>query len=547
MQPMSEEIILERARDFYLKISERYRAERYYERLPLNIFWREQNMPVMCDIIENADGPRAVVQRAQQTFMFSVNVALPIKERAIDWLLNEQRLRGVDICDLPSKIRESEFSYPENNVERGGRNLTPDFLRTVNIGFQIARYFKQPSQGFDVLELGGGLGHLARTMKLLGHTRSHLIVDLPETLVFSYCFLSLNFPAARMLLVDDEHSAQAIASDHYDFAFVPGMFAKTIAERPYGLFVNTASLGEMPNQTIRYWMDFIQNSLDVRYIYTLNRYLNTIDPSRHGWRWEENECSVHYDRRWAILQWELEPPFTRCPYVDTIIARYVEIAGERLETVDEAACGSRAKELLRSVQEEDWYSIKGDSAIMTRGDHILAHDLGMNGTLFKLWTLLRLQPSAEGIATLLRYLDTLLAREDRVFEEERFYQNMFFALFDAERDPSLQEFAGQLQKRMQSQTKSQRPILTLIESDGSYNFVKAGDEVIAISVALGPVNLFQDRLGERELSPILFTGQNLEAVRKKVCAFEKEPESRSILQRPLAARISRFFSRLSGH
>ncbi|MEX0804293.1 MAG: hypothetical protein WD688_13400, partial [Candidatus Binatia bacterium] len=153
---MSEKIILQRARDFYLKISERYRAERYYERLPLNIFWREQNMPVMCDIIENANGPRAVVQRAQQTFMFSVNVALPIKERAIDWLLNEQRLRGFDISKLPQEIRESEFSYAENNVERRGRNLTPDFLRTVNIGFQIDRYFKRPWQGFEILELGGG-------------------------------------------------------------------------------------------------------------------------------------------------------------------------------------------------------------------------------------------------------------------------------------------------------------------------------------------------------------------------------------------------------
>ena len=517
---MSNKIILERARNFYSKISERYAAEHYYERVPLNVFWREQNMPVMYDIIEGADGPEEVVHRAQQTFMFSVNVASPIKERAVDWLLEEQRSRGVDIFSLPPEIQESAYSYADNNVDRQGRRLTPDFIRTVNIGHKIGRYFKPGRRGFDILELGGGLGHLARTMKLLGHTRSHVILDLPETLVFSYCFLSLNFPGARTVLVENEDSARAITAGGYDFAFVPALFAEAITTRPYDLFVNTASLGEMPNRTIRYWMNFIQNSLTIHFIYTLNRYLNTIDPSRHAWRWEENECSVHYDRRWDFRQWELEPRFTRCPYVDTLIARYLEIAAARLKTIDAPACAQRAAELLRMVQEQDWYNVKDNSAIMMRGDHILAHDLGMDGTLFKLWNSLRLHPSADGVATLLRYLDTLLSRKDRVFEEQQFYQDLFLALFDAERDSTLQEFASQLRKRVQLQTQSPSP--TLIESRDNYNFVSAGDKVIAISTALGSVHLFQDRLGEQELSPILFTGENLETVREKVRAFEKK-------------------------
>lgn len=520
VQSMSEKTILERARDFYSRISKRYSDESYYERVPLNIFWREQNKPVMCDIIEGAANPEEVVHRAQQTFMFSVNVASAIKERAVDWLLDEQRSRGVDIFSLPPEMQESAFSYAGNNVERHGRRLTPDFIRTVNIGLQMERYFNPDRGGFNILELGGGLGHLARTMKILGQSRSHVILDLPETLVFSYCFLSLNFPRARMLLVEDEESAREVAAGGFDFAFVPALFADAVSERKYDLFVNTASLGEMPNTTIRYWMNFIQNSLSVHYLYTLNRYLNTIDPSRHSWRWEENECSLLYDRRWDILQWELEPRFTRCPYVDTIIARYVEIAAARLETIDEQACAERADELLRTVQEQDWYNVKGDSAIMMRGDHILAHDLGMDGTLFKLWNVLRLQPSADGVATLLRYLDTLLGREDRVFEERRFYEDLFFALYDPEGHSTLREFATQLKKGMRSQPKRPKP--TLIESQGNYNFVQAGDGVVAVSVALGPVNLFEERLGERELSPLLIRGESLKAVREKALSLEKE-------------------------
>jgi putative sugar O-methyltransferase len=517
---MSEENILEHARDFYSKISKRYCTECYYERLPLNRFWREQNMPVMRDIIATASSPEALVHRAQQTFMFSVNVASPIKERAVDWLLDQRHSRCAEIFELLPEVQESSFSFPANNVERRGRKLTPDFLRTINIGFQIARYLELPAAGFDVLELGGGLGHLARTLKLLGYSHSHMIVDLPETLVFSYCFLSLNFPEARMLLVEDEASARSLSTNQYDFAFVPALLAEVASERPYDLFVNTASLGEMPNKTIRFWQDFIQNRLQVRYAYTLNRYLNTIDPNQHAWRWEENECSVHYDRRWNILQWELEPGFTRCPYIDTIIARYLEIAGERLEEIDESVCESRANEMLLSVQEQDWYSIKGESAIMMRGDHILAHDLGIGGTLFTLWNVVRLKPSAEAVAALLRYLNTLLARDDRVFEEERFYQNLFFELFDTERNRTLEEFASQLRQKVRLQGPSQRPVL--VASHDNYNFVSAGERVYAISMAIGRVNLFQDRLGEQELAPILFIGETLELVREKVKAFTRK-------------------------
>jgi hypothetical protein len=514
---MSDELILAHARDFYSKVSKRYVADRYYERLPLNTFWRQQNMPLMCDIIENADGPKELVHRSQQTFMFSVNVAAPIKERAVAWLLAEQRSRGVDIFSLPAEIQESAYSYPGNNVDCQGRRLTPDFIRTVNIGHQIGRYFKPGRWGFDILELGGGLGHLARTMKLLGHTCSHVILDLPETLVFSFCFLSLNFPRARMLLVEDDESARAIAAGGYDFAFVPSLFAEAATARPYDLFVNTASLGEMPNKTIRYWMDFIQNRLDVRYLYTLNRYLNTIDPSRHAWRWEENECSVHYDRRWEMLKWEVEPGFTRCPYVDTVIARYVEIAAARLRTVDDAGCVKHAAELLQLVQEEDWYNVKGDSAKMTRGDHILAHDLGLEGTLFKLWNVLRLQPSADAAATMLRYLETLLAREDRVFEEGHYYEDLFFRLFDPERDSPLQELAAQIRRR---QLHARRRQLRLIDSCGSFNFIQAGDDVVAISKVLGQVKLFDERLGEQDLPPVLFVAGSVEEARRKVLGLE---------------------------
>lgn len=515
---MNDPRILARARAFYSTISKRYASERYYERLPLNTFWRQQNMPLMEEIIRGSADANELVQRAQRTLMFSVNVQEPVKERAIDWLLAEQRSRGIDLFSLRSEVQESEYSFAGNNVERRGRRLTPDFLRTVNIGLRAAEFLDLDRRKIDVVELGGGLGHLARTLRLLGYTRSHVIVDLPETLVFSYCFLSLNFPQARLRLVEDEASARALAAGDYDFAFVPALLADAVACRPYDLFVNIASMGEMRNEVIRDWMRWIQERLQVRSLYTLNRYLNTIDPRCHQWRWEENECSVHYDPRWQIQQWELEPGFTRCPYVDTIIARYVEIAAVRLPSIEDADRVQAAADLLQKVRDQDWCQTTGDSARMTRGEHVLAHDLGLNGTLFPLWDAVRLRPTAEAVAILLRYIETLLRRDDLVFEEERYYEDLLFRLYDPERDGALREFVAARRKKRLLQSNLRQ--LRFLEARDGYNLIQAGEAVIAVATSLGDLRLLEERLGERDLPPLLFITRSLEEARHKIAGLQ---------------------------
>lgn len=521
---MDSREILETARTFYNEIMEQYAASDFYTRLPLNKFWQGEAMAIMRDIIATADLPTAVVQRAQETFMFSVNVQTPIEERAVDWLLAEQLSRDVDLLTMRPEIEELEFSFPGNNVVRGGRSLTPDFIRTVNIALSIAQFFSRPqalhnskpTEKLAIVELGGGLGHLARTLRLLGLSRSHVMIDLPETLVFSYCYLSLNFPTARLLLVGSEQSAVQLAAGEYDYAFVPALLADN-AMPEYDLFVNTASLGEMRNEVIRHWIDLVQDRLDVRYLYTLNRYLNTIDPVQHAWRWEENECSLHYDRRWKLLHWELEPRFTRCPYLDTRRARLVEIAAERLAIVDAGECARTSQTLLDDVRAEDWHDMRHNK-IMTRGDWILGHDLTRSGTLFKLWDAIRLNPSIEAVATLLRYLDTLIVGDDREFEERQYYEQLFLSLYDPEKNRDLAALADRIKSHRSSMERKQPTLL--IQGRRAFNFVSAGDRIVAVAFTLGPVELFKDRLGERDLPPVLFTGSSLAEVAAKAAHID---------------------------
>jgi predicted O-methyltransferase YrrM len=84
------------------------------------------------------------------------------------------------------------------------------------------------------------------------------------------------------------------------------------------------------------------------------------------------------------------------------------------------------------------------------------------------------------------------------------------------------------EKAVVFEQQNRPPSVELIEGEGEYNLLKAGDRYFAVSKALGPVSLLQERLGERELAPFLFSGEGLEAVREKAIAFEQQNRPPSV-------------------
>jgi len=62
----------------------------------------------------------------------------------------------------------------------------------------------------------------------------------------------------------------------------------------------------------------------------------------------------------------------------------------------------------------------------------------------------------------------------------------------------------------------------LVGATDRFNLLKGGGQFLAVAKRLGPTQLFNERLGDRELTPLLFLGESLEEVRQKALAFEKE-------------------------
>jgi predicted O-methyltransferase YrrM len=66
-----------------------------------------------------------------------------------------------------------------------------------------------------------------------------------------------------------------------------------------------------------------------------------------------------------------------------------------------------------------------------------------------------------------------------------------------------------------------------------HNLVQAGGQYFAISKALGPIALFQERFGDRDLPPVLFVGSSLEEVRARSEAMSSPvPAANSVQSHP---------------
>ena len=417
---------------FYRAWKSIYGQSGYGEKYPLTELWGAQNMKILLNIIHGDSDLVAKINAVQETFLFSVSTSdKEVKEWVIDWYIDYLLSKDVSLKSLDPSIQESAYSNPQNGVLREGRLLTPDFLRTAVLCLEIQKYCGLPDRKFNVLEIGAGYGGLARSLKLFQPGISYVLIDIPESLYFSSAFLRLNFPSARFCYVTDPSCLDQSISE-FDFVFVPTIFAEALIGEKFTLFCNTASLGEMKNSVIRFWMDFVQNKVEVKYFFGLNRFLNTIHPPNHPehekFRLDENCCSVSFDEAWRILQWELEPSFMRCPYLETEVSRNLEIVAERLpkESVDPGENQTLSRKLAEKVAKQDWFVYADADNTMKLRDNILAPDLTMQGTLFALWESIRLHPNPVNLAMMLKYLNTLT--RGKPFEEMFYYQDLLHAL-----------------------------------------------------------------------------------------------------------------------
>ena len=351
------------------------------------------NHEVLTRIIDTCETPEAVEKELDKTDLYAISIPDPAtKELMLKWF---------------------KTTYP-NDPEQ----LTPNSARML----QICKSVQSKMNIYDsrIIELGGGNGQLAAKLKSFG-CKTHVDIDIPESLYMAYVCTRARFPLAKCVWITPETPSDTIVLGEYDFVFCPVQMGFIFEGKSFDLFINTASMGEMPNEQINFWINYVQQHILVRYFYGLNRFLNTIetknlsDYSEH--RKNENCASVLFDENWDVLLWELEPLFCRCPFQDPKIARYLEVMLERLTKPD------LDSSYMAELGMQDWWRYKDVNPLGTHRSNQLVHDFTVTGPLFYLWNTLRISRSRGAVDMMLTYLQWI-GKDNLMFEEEVYYQSL---------------------------------------------------------------------------------------------------------------------------
>ncbi len=223
------------------------------------------------------------------------------------------------------EIQESAYSHSDSIIEVNGKRLSSIYLYHLNFYLRITQCFGSQRPLRTVMEIGSGYGSLARIFKSARKDMTYIMVDLPESLFYAQNFLTLNFPDAKTKYVD---SVQNFELSDYDFVFVPVQFCHVLQDREIDIAINTGSLPEMPDAAIKFWMNFIQNTTQVKLFYSWNYFLNNNNRYYETSGDESSLICPILDPYWVIKYFRLNALINS---IDACRRNWLEVCVQRIE------------------------------------------------------------------------------------------------------------------------------------------------------------------------------------------------------------------------
>ena len=205
---------------------------------------------------------------------------------------NEEQLRNLSFVrkyleltsNIPEKFHFSEpFTDPISkhiSAEVDGKLLSRDglgFQNTITNLYNLGVFSNLESKSglVKIIEIGAGYGSLAYQIgSKLENKVCYFIIDLPEILLWSGAFLTVNTPLDEIYFYDpSNYSAENLGDmiGKYRYILLPHYRIDDLKNcSPFNLVINIVSFQEMRTDQVRNYMEFSKQNLD-GYIYSDNQ------------------------------------------------------------------------------------------------------------------------------------------------------------------------------------------------------------------------------------------------------------------------------------
>jgi hypothetical protein len=284
-------------------------------------------------------------------------ISNPISHNPTRGLLSKQwwEMNKINITNLDTKIQDSKI------LSKNSLFFNSDIYRYEAYLDKIHSVTKFPrKQKFISMEIGSGNGGLARYFKNYYRNASYILVDNPVILYFAAAHLILEFPLAQHHFIKNKNDFNNLIKREDDFYYLPDFFATEVSRFKLDIAISTHALGEMQNDTVRKYMDFI-NRNQARYIFSVNRFLHNnfnalIFKLFFRFRLKENSASLSFPRNYEFVEYKHKPWFLQNPYFDQLHPQYLLAIMKRNKQIKKSPTSSRK---MNDIKLMDWYLYYG--------------------------------------------------------------------------------------------------------------------------------------------------------------------------------------------
>lgn len=259
-------------------------------------------------------------------------------------------------------IAESEVAPQESTFTIDGRRVSETFLVYLGVFFRIETSIQEPIK--SVLEIGPGYGGLTRIFRSEFDLKLHVLVDLPESLAFSYSFLKAHSRNDEISVISEQNVEDFRTGKSGGILMVPVDRLHLLEGFQFDICINTRSFQEMTKEWLETYTDLIQSSNEVKYLYSFNYFLNPRSEFHEtGQRGSKDPLLwvPDPDEKWSVKQFNLNPLHlcagtTARNWLELLLKRNSE-SDENRETV--SLSGSESDNVMgKFYQEFLWFKNK---------------------------------------------------------------------------------------------------------------------------------------------------------------------------------------------
>lgn len=326
---------------------------------------------------------------------WEVNINQSDLENYKSFLLNFENINSLKFDEI---TKTAELDQKKINLNK---NIEAEYLYKYFYSHRINRIYKDNfnKEIETIIEIGGGIGTLARSFFQEIKIKKYVLIDIPETLILAYQFLGRVLD--KKILLTNQVSKDEFQEN--DIILLSPINISNLKEFNFDILINTNSFGEFPYSTFLKYIEELDECSNIKSLYSLNRFMNRIRRVDLNPRLDHLGHVFSFPKKFLIQNFCPDPNYERFDKSNYAVrSRNLELFLTNSNNIDLEKNIKISKKKFEELILEDKFK-ENNFQLNTRSDYVIINDYEIKHTLTELFNYYHMTKDKYALKYLLIY------------------------------------------------------------------------------------------------------------------------------------------------